>query len=218
MFEALSSFFKKFNNHVYVYHHIPKCGGSSMQVVLGKIFDLKKNYNIGEDEFVFSELKPGQCVMGHYDSEDIYLTKLYPDIFSSRKYRLISFIRDPLEARLSLFRYENQKRGSGFQSIQEDFSNRKNWLSARFPVTIDNYKEVLDQYWFIGLLERKQESLDFLCNTLGVKTVKMPHKNTTNKDSISVEMLSEKDVEDFKRDNYLDYLVYDYVKQKFPNV
>jgi len=176
---------------VYVFHHIPKCGGSSLLKVLNRWFrvvhDYRESWGKGQPRKIdLSKLKCIHCLSGHFDHDGIYLFQRYPEVMNSNNYRLITFLRDPLQTKLSLYRFEKSKRGDSV-ALTEHLFSRPNYMSNRFPLTKTNYKQILDSYFFVGVIEKAQECVDFLSMELDKKTVKMPIVNATAK-SDSVRM------------------------------
>lgn len=201
---------------IFVFHHIPKCGGNSTLKILGSWFDLVFDYRIRKDEFKLDELTSSQCLCGHWELPDNCLHKHHPKIFRDPKYKVFTFVRDPLSSRLSLFRYEHEKGTCRFKTFEDDLRERKNWLSRRFHATELNYKMVIDRYFFIGLLEEFQLSIDILAYKLNrPKKIAKIVNATAKKDSISFSDLSSDIIDKFKHENALDCQIYTYCKQKY---
>jgi hypothetical protein len=200
----------------FVFHHIPKCGGNSTLNILDSWFDLVFDYNIKKDKFKLDELTPSQCLCGHWELPNNHMHKRHPKIIREINYKVFTFVRDPLSIRLSLFRYEHEKGRCHFKSFEDDLRERKNWFSKRFPANEFNYKMVIDRYFFIGILEEFQLSLDILAYKLRrpKKTAKLINF-TAQKNTVGFSNLSSDIVSKFKHENALDYHIYDYCKQKY---
>lgn len=90
---------------IYIFHHIPKCGGTSVRNALNSWFEMKLDYAppISSEEFVkyklnkynISKFKPYQCLVSHFESSHT-IYKRYPQVFKDNRYRVFSFVRDPL--------------------------------------------------------------------------------------------------------------------------
>ncbi|MEM9679397.1 MAG: hypothetical protein AAF901_03655, partial [Bacteroidota bacterium] len=76
-----------------------------------------------------------------------------------------------------------------------------------------NYVEFLDQYSFIGLTERMQESADKLADIMQKRKKKMPHLNTSPR--TSGVQISDEVKTLFRERNFLDYALYEYAEKKF---
>ncbi|MEO8211499.1 MAG: hypothetical protein ABI840_13145 [bacterium] len=211
-------------NKVYFFHHLVKCGGTSVKDVLARWFKIENDYleSKGDlNKFLkykinLSELVHESCVVGHFQYEKILLFERYPKLLKdSGKYRLFTFIRDPLQIRFSMFYYNKNlfdQKNINLQDSMKYFPN--NYLASLFPCNESNYKEVLDRYFFIGIVEQMQESFDRLAEILKKKKLTLPYLNRSQKDSQITEV-SGKFISKFKADNALDYKIYDYCLQKF---
>jgi hypothetical protein len=211
---------------VHVFHHIPKCGGTSVKIVLACWFVLVPDYRSGwqggiPDKVDVHRLRSGNCLSGHYADTGYYLHERYPEMLTSDRFRLITFVRDPLQVRLSLFRYENKFKDilhdrNVADKLEEHVFSKSNYLAGRFPATLENYKEVIDRYFFVGILEQAQASLDLLAHMIGKPPQKFPWENATRKiNGPTSEELSDELIARFRDQNFLDYLIYDYCLQKF---
>ena len=83
-----------------------------------------------------------------------------------------------------------------------------------FPLHFDchagNWREAIDRYWFIGTVERFEESLAWLAGAFGQAMPEIPVVNETPR---PVEPDPE-DVEVFLRLNALDYEIYDEIRHR----
>ena len=121
--------------------------------------------------------------------------------------------------RLSLYRYAKKRKTGLYNTVnklEDHVFSGSNYLAGRFPATLENYKEVIDRYFFVGILEQAQASLDILAQLLGKPSQKFPWENATrNNTGPASDELSDELVAKFRAQNSLDYLVYDYCVQKF---
>ncbi|MFZ1320185.1 MAG: hypothetical protein WAT71_01380 [Ignavibacteria bacterium] len=99
-------------------------------------------------------------------------------------------------------------------SLIDYINGHKNILANFFPCDENNYKEVLDKYFFIGIVEKMQESFDKLADLTGKTRINLPMLNLSKKDDQAAE-LSPEFVKMFKEYNSLDYKIYDYCVEKF---
>ena len=208
----------------YIFHHIMKSGGTSVGLSLYKwfkiIFDHTDdpngiyrdindylNYKINLEN-VYSDC----CIVAHFQFSGFLLPQRYPEaIIRNKEFRVFTFIRDPLELMISLYYYSKR---SITTTLEKYLDGHKNYLAEFFPCNEDNYKEVLDRYYFIGIVEKMQESFDKLAVMTGKEKVTLPFVNKSEKD-IQVKNLSQEFIESFKKTNELDYKIYSYCLEKF---
>lgn len=210
----------------YIFHHIPKCGGSSVKQGLKKWFKVVGDY-ISVDQLLgneavarpkdLSSLNSSYCLCGHFESKYNYLFLRYPEILNNPEhYRLFTFLRDPLELRISLYYYEIKagRRKKDTESLEEYLLRSDNYLAKRFPCDKDNYQQVLDRYTFIGFQEELQQSIDQLSVLFGKPKSILTQINLSPRDTQS-DNLSTDFISSFKEVNRLDYLIYNYARKKF---
>lgn len=207
----------------YIFHHIPKCGGTSAVDALTNWFIVLKDYPLGwsdEDNYCIyrkfcarpidlNQVKPYQLLVGHYHLENSFLHQRYPN-WKKKGYRLFTFLRDPLELQISLYYYEiRNKRISAEEPIEERLLLRQNFIASLMHCNNSNYLEVLHQYHFIGIVEKYQESFDRLARLMNKPAVKLKIYNESPRQDYQ---LSESFIARFKARNQLDYKIYDYSK------
>jgi len=212
---------------VYVFHHIPKTAGSSVNRMLPLWFYRIRDRRIRLDPndwtaghaasppLDLSLLRANDCLAGHWAVAGEYLHERYPSILAESRYRLFSFVRDPLEIKLSLYFWE-KRQGKVFvnRTIEAELLSRPNYLAERFPCTEDDYEEVLSRYFFLGLTERMQESFDRLADIVDRPRLKLPHANRSRTDRDTPELTPDFQRE-FRELNRVDYLIYDHCRSLF---
>ncbi len=209
---------------VFVFHHIPKTGGSSVNQVLPYWFYRVRDLRVRVDPndwtaghtsrppVDLSALRANDCLSGHWAVPGEYLHERYPQILSEPRYRMFAFVRDPLEIKLSLYFWE-RRQGAELEkrSIEEELLTRPNFLAQRFPCTLENYESVLSRYFFIGITDQMQKSFDKLADLLGRVRLRLPHANRSRSIHDRV-ALNDDFISEFRNTNRLDYLVYDYCR------
>lgn len=207
----------------YFFHHLMKCGGSSVTESLKTWFnlqlDLLEKSNSLNDflrlKYNIENISSDTCITGHFQFESIHLHKRYPEIFSwKNEFKIFTFIRDPLKVKISLYYYVRNRGGFQDLNLMESLKNEENFLASLFPCNETNYKEILDRYFFIGIVEQMQESMDKLADLLNKKRINVPFSNKSDKDS-QMKGITPEFIQVFKNKNKLDYLIYDYCLKKF---
>lgn len=221
------------NGSIFIFNHIPKCGGTSLLNILGKWFYVYKDYpphdlkfsneeeqknalqKYIEDKPEYLNLNPWEIISGHYHLPEFEISKRFPRIFENSRIRVITFVREPLDLMLSHYYYGKRKGHSYIKgdSIEEYLLNAMpNQLSHALGCNESNYKERLDHYFFIGSLETFESSIQALARLLK-KPIQdnLPHSNPTSRD-VLIDEIEETVIQKFKTRNKLDYLVYDYAK------
>lgn len=200
----------------YIFHHLPKCGGTSVRHALENWFHPIKDYRpAGNDAAVLKEyfrhpydldaLRAEEVLCSHFEERGSHLHERYPAALASPRFRIFTFVRDPLEVQLSLYFHE-KRLGAAQQPLEAHLLLRPNYLAARLPCTLADYREKLRRYFFIGRLDRGQESFDRLAARLGKPPLKLPVKNRSKRESLA---LSPSFAEEFRGANELDYLLYE---------
>lgn len=183
-----------------------------------EVLPLQKGYGI----FLRTDIPV--CIHGHFNKEvdGKSLFDYYPQAC-----QFISFLRDPLEAHLSLYHYnrsllkmnskwkgENVVDTFPYNKDLESFVKdvRANQLSFwPWEITENNYKTIIrDNFVYIGLVENMQESINHLSLILGKEPLNVSKLNIT---SGLKKYPSDNAIAKFKSRNQLHYLVYNYVKE-----
>ena len=186
----------------------------------------------------FHHLRSFCCLKGHYHLDGYYLWQAHPDIFTDKeKYWIISYIRDTLQTHISKYYYnlKNKLISPDTISLREyllgqfeisrfykkNFDNRlidstlltTNHLSVMLGCNSSNYKSQINKYFFIGILEDAQNSLDIFSKLINEQRVILPHINKTERTEAEIK-LTKADIKEFKERNKLDYKIYNYCKNK----
>lgn len=209
---------------VHVFHHMPKCAGTSVRRVLANWFTVVEDYRGGwdgdqPDPVNLADLTSIHCLCGHFVPS---LPERYPEISKAERFRVFTFLRDPLQCALSLRRYELANRpGAGEDDqvldIEKFLFRGENPMAKLLGATFDTYEAVLDQYIFVGIFEELQESMNRLADLLGKPTAVLPRLNVTQEfeDSSEAQALPTDILAKFREQNALDYLLYEHSLSNF---
>jgi len=222
-------------NPVYIFNHIPKCGGTSLNIVLRKWFHMVRDYpphdlqypdpkdwEIAQSKFennlpIIDQLKPFQIMAGHYLHPRNQFSKRIIPRCNACNMKKITFVRDPIALRLSLYKFGRKKGHQWVEgiSLKEFIISETNFLARTLECDDSNFKEVLDSYFFIGLTEDFERSMRRLAKKINRPIPrKTPFVNCTNSSS-ELEKLDKHIINLFKKKNELDYKVYEYSKKLF---
>jgi hypothetical protein len=202
-------------DRVCVFHHLPKCSGTSVVNVLGRWFLLKEDYRAyvegdwrANQRIALEPLGNRHCLAGHFDTAGVYLRDRYPEVLNDRRYFLFTFVRDPLAAKLSLFRYEKQSGVIPDMTLEEHLLTRDNYIANCLPCRMDDVEDTLSRYDFIGVTEHMEESFRQLAERLDRQPIAIPRLNAAQDVSTGLQ-LSPALIEAFRQRNTLDYRIYE---------
>lgn len=213
---------------VYIFHHIPKSGGTSVREALAKWFKTISDYRPSVEKtpatlkFLNNRLKIDRynsryCISGHFELPGNYLHERYPEIIEQpERYRIFTVFRDPLNLAVSLYYYQLQEkiRKKEDETLEDFVKKINNYTAGRLPCNMDDYLEILNRYFFIGINEYMQESLDKLAVLLKKPKIKVPELNRSPKDKQALNISSDT-VQVFRKNNALDYLIYQHALKNF---
>lgn len=208
------------NNDIYVFHHIPKTAGTTFNAFLSNNFMVFKDYRLGWSNnipkpFNIKHFDNNVCISGHFNfSENYTVQKRYNDqlIKYNKTFKIITFLREPLELRISLYKYLKKNNQIDDKIEINDFILiEKNFLANALNCDYSNYKEIICSYFFIGFVDDFEYSLNKLSKLLGVKHNKVSRKNVS-KTKLKI---SNQIKESFYKSNKLDYELYNFAKKRF---
>lgn len=208
----LSDWFAR--DRVCVFHHLPKCSGTSVVNALGRWFLMKEDYRAYTDgdwrakrRLDLARLGNRHCVAGHFDYPGVYLRDRYPEVLADRRYFLFTFVRDPLAVKLSLFRYEKQSGLIPDMTLEQHLLTRDNYIAGCLPCGPENVTETLARYDFIGVTDRMDESFRQLALRLNRQPIAIPRLNASQQTSPQTGLAAPL-MAQFRQQNGLDYEIY----------
>lgn len=189
-----------------LFHHMPKAGGSTCRAVFGAWFALRDDDRAPwacdppPPPLDLGAIVPEEMVCGHFGSSGYLLRARYPRLLADPAWRLITFLRDPLETALSYYFFERAHRpraDPGFSALDLDeyLAACPLHLSQHLAAIDDDWRVALDRYWFVGAAERLDEGLRWLGAALGKPMPAIPRLNP----SARPEQPSPEAVADFAR-------------------
>ena len=213
-------FFRKNKNEsTYVFHHLPRCGGTSLRTSLKELKNIYNDYRLGWGslypiKYPISRFDHKDCLAGHFETEGNFLFQRYPEIFYNRRFIVFTFIRHPLSLSISNYYYRLKQGEKVDPDIRVHLQKTVNYLANVLNVNSQNYKKILDRYDFIGIFEEYDESLAQLSTLLGSESLNEKNINKAKTNDL-LNSITQEDIDNFKKQNELDFEIYKYCLNRF---
>ena len=204
------------HKHKFIFIHIPKCGGTSVEHTLLKSegIDTMK-CNLTQDE------QQKYRIWYKYKGIDVQHRKI--DQYKTeneKKYFTFTFVRNPWERFLSEYFYIKKQKGCECDDFDKNYPTFKHFVKNNgikccyyahdFPqidfVFNSNHGKLTN---FVGRCEDMQYDFDYVCGKLKIPKVKLPHRNPTKHkhyteyyDDETREIVAEKYAKDIEYFNY----------------
>ena len=180
------------HKHKFIFIHIPKCGGTSVELALLKNEGVNlKNYEKANLNFLSVEQK--QKFRIGYDYKGITAQHRKIDEYKSeneKKYFTFTFVRNPWERFLSEYFYIKKMGGCNCEDFDKNYPTFKHfvinngikccWPAHNFPqldfVLNSNLNKLTN---FVGRCEDMQYDFDYICGKLKIPKIELPHRNPT---------------------------------------
>ncbi|MEM6823644.1 MAG: glycosyltransferase [Pseudomonadota bacterium] len=199
----------------YVFHHLPKAGGTSTRRVLSRWFNIVGDYRepwatVLPKKRNLAELGTGDLLAGHFAADTMPLGDRYPELSDTRAWRKICFVREPLDLALSIYFFDKARRGKFDKDFRpkplgQFLRDSRGFYLQHFECDADTWREALDKYWFIGTLERFEECVLYLADVLGKPPPEeMPVLNVTER----AETPLAEDIRIFTKNNRVEFDMY----------
>jgi len=191
-----------------VFQHIPKCAGTSVRKIFsrwfgehlyGHYFDNLTSTPPTKVDLIEAQAKAASnggavCVFGHFNgSRGFGYRDYYPEVA-----QILTIIRDPFEHHISNYYFAKKKVAAGKfdlplarllkdhnMGVEEYLTSHQSYLGSFFPSEMDekNYPEKLrDEFLFIGITERLNESILDLAQLLRKPKCRVPRENVSTRD------------------------------------
>lgn len=203
----------------YVFHHLPRCGGTSLRRSIAEKKRVFHDYRVDWGSvypvrYPTSKLGKSDCLCGHFELDGYHLFQRYPEIDNDGRFRLFTFLRDPLDVAVSNYFYQLKNDQSKSVDVHDYLFSNTNYLARILNVNAENFRERLDRYDFIGIVENYEESLRALSVFLECDGLTLNRVNSAERTE-SLDIISQEEINKFKEQNSLDYLIYEYAVHKF---
>ena len=211
-------------DHLFVSLHIPKTGGISLFGVLQQQFPTGFNTAYPELSVDSAKIKspgPVTCIHGH----DI--VKQFGSLIAVvPNQRWITFLREPLASAISYYHFAKKSLNKDPDNPLFEDKGLDAWLlndkpaswpfppgypNNRFQRAIQGTKRKIDQFDFVGITERFDESMLCMYKTFGWQPI---HYKEHNKGAYSPPDLDPDIVACFKKHNQPDYELYAYATNR----
>lgn len=202
--------------YVYIYQHVPKCGGQAFREACRSYFNLvvEKPPAVEDseawqaflnDKVDFAELPEDSMVCGHLIKDGIRPRERYAAEIAGGNVRILTVLRDPFDRAVSAFNYAMQRGKKVAATVEERLARMHNPMSRFLGFSEGDAKEFLKTFFFVGITEQMQASMDLLAHSIGKPPVEVPLVNVTKKKGSDV---APEAVEQFTKDNELDFQLY----------
>lgn len=210
---------------VYIYQHIPKCGGTSFRTACASYFTEIREIVPGKAEVEareafkksridFATAPDNLLISGHFIQDGVRPPDRYGEEIANGQVRLITVLREPLARVISGFYYAAEQGRERPIPIDKRLARAKNTLCKFLGCSDDDdIPTFLDRYVLVGITEYLQATSDMLGRSVGKEPVEVPRVNVTREKKKEV---VEPELEAiFKENNARDYELYNLAVDRF---
>ena len=125
------TFKKNSKEKTYIFHHLPRCGGTSLRMSLKTSKNIFNDYRIGwtktyNKAYNLNKFGINDCLAGHFESDGFRLFDRYPQVNNNKRYFLFTFIRHPIQRAISDYFYQKKMGAISSNTQLEEFLETKN--------------------------------------------------------------------------------------------
>jgi len=205
--------------------HIPKTGGISLHHVLSNKFGSGFNTAYGKLAAESAKVKNAKhiptCIHGHN------IIGQYGELLSrTSSQHWITFLREPLSGAISFYHFTKKNLNKDPANLLFEDKGLEAWLlntkpnkwpfppgypMNRYKRAIDQTKKAINDFDFVGITERFDESMLCMYRVFGWEPI---HYVSRNQGEYVLPELDSSLIAKFKENNNEDYLLYDYAVTK----
>lgn len=174
-----------------MFNHLPRTAGAAvariLDTALAPVFDYPGPTEVARQRWLahpvdLDLLAPGALLMGHYTAPGGRVHERYPSVFSSTRYRLITFLREPISWVESHLRYFGPAE-MGYADIDDTLAGLAGTCQRTYEWPPLSARDALDGYWFVGLCQCTHDDCDELLRRLGHPPRRLPDTNRSDRSS-----------------------------------
>jgi hypothetical protein len=209
-------------NFVYLYQHVPKCGGRSFvhaclhwfpdaHEKVGRFPSDERVAEFARTRLDFDQLPPASFVHGHFVRDGIRPHERYGDHIAAGRCRLLTIVRDPLDRCVSAY-FHRRRTGQEWPEPLDAYLRRgRNRTAHLLGVTAENWRERLDGYFLVGTTESLGLAINLMAVRTGNPPVETPHLNVSARDEHEI---SPETRAIFREKNALDDAIHRYAQDR----
>ena len=166
------------HKHKFIFAHIAKTAGSSIEDVL---LELHGGNRQKKKEELLCSINSEGVLLTHMLARS-YLDFKYVSQKEFNSYFKFAFVRNPWARMVSMWKYRQSHGKNEPFNFFIEFAIYKmhkgdSWFMQQYDYTCDIHgKQLLD---FIGRFENLQDDFDYACGLMGIKRFELPQKNKT---------------------------------------
>jgi hypothetical protein len=203
---------------IYIYQHVPKCGGTSFRVACLNYFseihevpppraDTEAWEAYQRNKPDFATLPLNTIITGHLIHDGTRPRERYAAEIARGGVRILTVLRDPLARLVSLHHFAEQNGREMPVSLEERLRRARNPVSRNLGFDGSNAEAFLQGFFLVGLTERLQDTIDLLAHSIGRESIQVPRENAAKKQR-QAEVPPDA-IERFRENNRMDYELYD---------